>query len=319
MLLVVGAAVDKVRVVAVVVIILVVLEGTDTGTEDQRKRIGGTQARGDVGAALALVGFIVAILREVRFGYMTTPVEDVARHQGKLAGVPGIAGLPRGRIHVAHDQVVFAAEQAEWAGHVDIGGVLHPVAFPAAPIEEHAFTGDRVRVATTGRSQPGVMIGAHLVDAELERPVVGQCLVEGGEIGLAFEIPTTPVGTRIEGTGKVGARAIGKIHGITGPGRASGRGGLAVDTERQLRARGQVGFEDAVQHIFLLAVVVQVGVLVLIGPDKSPAQRGVIIQGTRDIAFGTVIVPGASAAGDRSLEIAGRFLAHQVDCGRRVA
>ncbi|MNQ59934.1 hypothetical protein D3C85_741970 [compost metagenome] len=65
--------------------------------------------------------------------------------------------------------------------------------------------------------------------------------------------------------------------------------------------------------------MVKVGVLVLIGPDKSSAQRGVIVQGTRDVAFGAVVVPGTRAAGDRRLEIAGRFLAHQVDRGRRIA
>ncbi|MNC61833.1 hypothetical protein D3C75_1118020 [compost metagenome] len=90
------------------------------------------------------------------------------------------------------------------------------------------------------------MIGTHLVDAELERPVISKCLVEGGEIGLAFEIPATPVGARVEGTGKVGTPAVGEIHRVTGPGGATGRGGLAVDTEGELGARGQVGFEDAV-------------------------------------------------------------------------
>ncbi|MCY1453293.1 hypothetical protein D3C76_952560 [compost metagenome] len=64
--------------------------------------------------------------------------------------------------------------------------------------------------------------------------------------------------------------------------------------------------------------MVDVGVLVLQGSDKAAAHAAGVVQRTGDITFGAVIVPGANSAADRSLEVLGRFLAHQVDGGGRV-
>ncbi|MNT42446.1 hypothetical protein D3C72_1788660 [compost metagenome] len=93
MLLVTGLAVREQWVQAVIVIIVVVLEGADAGAEDHRKVIGWTQAGGNIGASLAFLLLILAVLREVGDADVALPVKDTARHHGEFAGVPGGAGL----------------------------------------------------------------------------------------------------------------------------------------------------------------------------------------------------------------------------------
>jgi hypothetical protein len=109
---------------------------------------------------------------------------------------------------------MLTTAQCKRAGDIDVCGVLHPMTFPATPIKEHAFTGGAVRAATAGRGQAGVVVGGFLVEAELEFPVVGQCLFQGGEVGGAVEIPTAPVGTRVETAREVGTAAIGKYTAL---------------------------------------------------------------------------------------------------------
>ncbi|MNF52706.1 hypothetical protein D3C84_340630 [compost metagenome] len=191
--------------------------------------------------------------------------------------------------------------------------------FPATPVQEHAFTGGAVRVAAAGRGQASVVIGGFLVEGGLELPVVGQSLFQGGEVGDVVEVATAPVGARVEVTGKIGASAVGEIGRVTGPGGpARGHAGL-VDAEGQQGVRGQVGFQDAVEQVLLLAVMIEVGVFVLIGADEAPAQAAAVVQRSGDIAFGAVGVPGADGTADRGLERFGRLLANQVDRGRGVA
>ncbi|MNN15214.1 hypothetical protein D3C81_1283140 [compost metagenome] len=92
-----------------------------------------------------------------------------------------------------------------------------------------------------------------------------------------------------------------------------------IETEGEQGVRSQVGFDDAVEHVLLLLVVVEVGVAVLVNADEAPAQRAVLVDRAGDVAFGTVVVPGTGTAADRGLEFAGRALADQVDGGGRIA
>ncbi|MNH04667.1 hypothetical protein D3C79_639710 [compost metagenome] len=88
-----GVVGEDSRVQTVVIVVIVVLEGADTGTEDHRQLIGGAQAGGDVGTVLAFLLFILAVFREVRHADMAVPIENAARNHGEFAGVPGAAGL----------------------------------------------------------------------------------------------------------------------------------------------------------------------------------------------------------------------------------
>ncbi|MNM89246.1 hypothetical protein D3C81_1014750 [compost metagenome] len=223
MFLVAGMGVIESRT-RIVRIILVVLEGAQAAAEDDRQIVGRVQARGQVQAILALGAFVLAVFREVLFRQIAAPVVDAARDQFEGAGVVGRAGLARVGSHEASHQFMLAASQGEGAGDVHVSGVLHAMTFPATPVQEHAFTGGTVRVAATGRGQASVVIGGFLVERGLERPVVGQGLFQGGEVGDVVEVATTPVGARVEVTREVGTAAVREVHRVAGPGRAS-RGG----------------------------------------------------------------------------------------------
>ncbi|MNF90128.1 hypothetical protein D3C84_726820 [compost metagenome] len=110
--------------------------------------------------------------------------------------------------HETRHQFMLATAQAERAGNVDVSGVLHAMAFPAPPVEEHAFAGVAVRVAAAGRGQLGIVIGGFLVERGLEFPIVGQCLFQGGEISSAVEITTAPIGTRVETAREIGTTTV---------------------------------------------------------------------------------------------------------------
>ncbi|MNR09765.1 hypothetical protein D3C85_1259830 [compost metagenome] len=197
MLLVAGLAVLEGRVEAVVVVVVVVLEGADTGAEYHREVVRRVQAGSDVGAVLALFLFVLAVFREVRHADVAVPVKDAAGHHGKLAGVPGGASLARMVGVQTDDQVMLATEQGERAREVEVGAVLHAMAFPAAPEERHAIA-IAIRRTATGRGQAGVVVALQLVDGEFERPVVGQRLLQRGEVGTVLEVAAAPVGARVE-------------------------------------------------------------------------------------------------------------------------
>ncbi|MNM45272.1 hypothetical protein D3C81_561920 [compost metagenome] len=134
----------------VIVLIIVVLEGADPGAEDERKLVGRPQAGGHVGAVLALGGGVVAVFREFLYRDLAVPVEDRTRDLGEGTAVVGVTGLARVRGHEACNQVVLTAKEGERPGDVQVCGVLHTVPFPAPPVEEHAFAGRGVGVATAG-------------------------------------------------------------------------------------------------------------------------------------------------------------------------
>ena len=81
----------------------------------------------------------------------------------------------------------------------------------------------------------------------------------------------------------------------------------------------QIGFEHAVEHIDLARVAVEVGVLVLVGVDRSPADIALGGQRTGDVGLDAALVPGTGGQIDTRQRRGGRTLAHEVDGGGRVA
>ncbi len=293
------------------------LEVADPGAEDHRQVVGGLEAGGQVGAGLALEDVVVADLRDVRLGELAAPVVDAAAHWRVHRAVDRdvLFGVHQ---HEAGDQLVLAAEQAEGTVQVDVEVVLALVALELAHVHEHAVAAGRVRVAAAGRAQQGVVLAAQVVVADLQGPVTGQLLFQGGEQGLVLEVAAAPVGGRIERAGEVGPRAVAEVHREAGPGGAPGAGVLLVQAEGQQSVGGQVGLQHAVGDVLGVLVVVEVGAAVLVDPDKAPAQVAGFGQRAGNVPFAAVVVPGTDGAGDRSLELFGRPLADQVDGGRRV-
>ncbi|MNM99662.1 hypothetical protein D3C81_1122270 [compost metagenome] len=65
--------------------------------------------------------------------------------------------------------------------------------------------------------------------------------------------------------------------------------------------------------------MVQVRLAVLVGTHQAATHATAVVERTRNITFGTVVVPGPCAGGDRRLEVLSGLLAHQVDRRRGVA
>ncbi|MND82506.1 hypothetical protein D3C80_743400 [compost metagenome] len=92
-----------------------------------------------------------------------------------------------------------------------------------------------------------------------------------------------------------------------------------VDADRQQGVRSDVGFENAVVHLFLLLVVILITLLVLLRADKTAAQGAAAVKRSGNIAFAAIVVPAAGTAGERGLELCGGFLADQVHRRGRIA
>src|SRR5690606_9267255 len=60
-------------------------------------------------------------------------------------------------------------------------------------------------------------------------------------------------------------------------------------------------------------------ILILIGPDKAPANRTVLGERTADIQFATIVVPASAVEQRVHLELFGRLLAHKINCAARCA
>ena len=126
---------------------------------------------------------------------------------------------------------MFAAEQGERACRIDIGSGLYAMAFPLAPVKEHALTSHRVRGAATGRAQLSVVIVGLLVQRAFDLPVVGKGVFKGGEGGLRDDITTAPVRGRVERAAEVGLAVVREVVRVTGPGRATRLDVLVVHAE----------------------------------------------------------------------------------------
>ena len=214
---------------------------------------------------------------------------------------------------------MFTAEQAEGAAGIDVEGVLYAMAFPFAPVEEHAVPRDRVRLAAAGRGEQGVVVVGLLGEGAFDLPVIGKAVFQGGEGGLDLHVTPAPVGGRVERTAEIGLGVVRKVVGVAGPGRAARLDVLVVHAEGEQGVGGEVGLDDAVEHVVFLRGVIAVRVGILIHRHQAPAHATVFIQRPGNIAFGAVVVPRARAGGDRGLELAGRFFADQVDRGRGLA
>ncbi len=99
-------------------------EIADAGAEDHRQVIGGFQARGQVGAGLALHDVVLAAAWDIRLGVLAAPIEDAAAHRGVDRAIHWYVLLRTGG-HEAHDQLVLATKQTERPAEVDVQGVLH--------------------------------------------------------------------------------------------------------------------------------------------------------------------------------------------------
>src|SRR5690606_33688404 len=133
----------------------------------------------------------------------------------------------------------------------------------------------------------------------------------------AANIPERPVGG---GAGRfvvMRARAVAVIQRQRAPQRAVRARALLGDAERQQRAFADVGFDDAVIDGAVLAVVVEVGVLALLGYHQAPAQ--VAGNGAADIGVDAVQIPRTGAGLEARLRLRGRPLAHEVHGRGRVA
>ncbi|VVN38380.1 hypothetical protein PS655_05283 [Pseudomonas fluorescens] len=118
---------------------------------------------------------------------------------------------------------------------------------------------------------------------------------------------------------EISTPAIGEIHRVASPRRTPWCGAGFIDAEGQQGVVAHVGFEDAVEQVFALAVVIQVRVLIGIGTDETSAHVARFSQRTGNITDGAVGIPRTNGAADRGFELFGRLLADQVDRGRRIA
>ncbi|MCY1291625.1 hypothetical protein D9M70_408210 [compost metagenome] len=114
------------------------------------------------------------------------------------------------------------------------------------------------------------------------------------------------------------AIAVEQRHGRA-PGGTVGTVGLAAQAGAQQGVVGDIGFEDAVEHLLLLGQVVHEGLAVLIGGDEAAAHVALRGQRAADVEFAAVGVPAAGAGGDVAGKLPGRALAHQVHGRGRAA
>ena len=235
----------------VVLVGAVVLEVTQAAAEDDRPVICRLEACSNIGTVLVLVGFILAVLGEVRLRVFAVPVKNAAGYQAKLGAIKGCARLPGGLGGRAHHQLMLAAKQGKRAGGIDIEGVLYAMAFPLAPVEEHAITSDRVRHATTGGTQLSVMVVGLLGQAAFDFPVIGKTVFQGGEGRLDLNVTPAPVGGRVERAAEIGLGVVGEVVRVAGPRRAARLDVLVVHAEGKQGVRRQVGLDDAVEHVIL--------------------------------------------------------------------
>ena len=233
----------------VVLVGAVVLEITYAAAKDNRPVVCRLEACGDIGAVLILVGFVFAVFREVRSRVFAVPVKDAARQFTEFAAVEGRAGLAGGLGGCAHYQFMFAAKQGKRAGRIDIEGVLDAMAFPLAPVEEHAVTRDRIWHPAAGRTQQGVVVVGLLGEGAFDFPVIGETVLQGGEGGLDLDVAAAPVGGRVERAAEVGFGVVGEVIRVAGPGRAARLDILVVHAEGEQGVGGEVGLDDAVEHV----------------------------------------------------------------------
>ncbi|MNO74936.1 hypothetical protein D3C76_659560 [compost metagenome] len=290
----------------------------DAGTQDQRKRIRGTQAHAAVACGLffaevhAAGGGNVRALRRlavpgVDVRHRTVPAL-VAPHFIPIGAVIGVL------LAVADDCVVLAAQQVEAAGGVEVEALLHRFGFPAPGPQVDAGAGRRVRVTAGGIADHFIVFVARLVEGQLGLPALGQLLFQRGEAGHEMAL-----GIRPGGTGAVRARPVGQGAVLVVQGQATAR--MVVDIEilgvhahGQQGVGGQVGLDDAVEDFPAFVEAVDIGLVVLVGAHQAATNVAAFGQRAAGVELGTLVVPGAALDREAGLRNVGRALAHHVHC-----
>ncbi|MCY1414477.1 hypothetical protein D9M71_299300 [compost metagenome] len=291
----------------------------DPPAEDHRQLVGGLQAGGKVDAVLVDQGVVV---HQLALGdglrRVVVPGVDVHLAAFEIVEVGIVVVVELGPV-VAQHQFVLTAEQLERSlGHQVDASLLLPAAAVAAE-QAHAVAGLAVGKAPTRRGQGVVALAVHLVDRQLQRPVVEQALLQRIEGVHGVLVAVAPARGRVERAGEIGLRAVAVEDREAAVGDTLRCVLLIIDAEGEQGAVGEIGLDDAVVDLLFLLVVIDVAVVRLIGADSAAAQLAAVVQRAGDIHFGAVQVPGTEAAADVALEALGGALAHQVDGAGRIA
>ncbi|MNS96452.1 hypothetical protein D3C72_1307520 [compost metagenome] len=159
-------------------------------------------------------------------------------------------------------------------------------------------------------------MGANRLDA----PFVVEAVFQAGEGALGRAAPRGPFRARVQRTPPIGAAAVGIPERKAAPAAALRIIVLIVVADAHGGARAQVGVDHSVEHGLAVLVVVQEGMVVLVGGNNAPAHAAVGIERRGQVGGGAIGVPVAHARAQVGLELAAvGVLAHQIDGRRRVA
>ncbi|MCY1242103.1 hypothetical protein D9M72_550450 [compost metagenome] len=197
---------------------------------------------------------------ECRFLRPAVPIEEVGHVRVVADAAIAVPGTFVGsaRCRRADHQIMFPAEQFDWTGSFDIGGVLNDVAAVASDILEDARSRHGIGPTAAGRPEDTIVAVATMVERYIEIPAIVELVDERGKIVVCVGVAAAPLRCRIRGNVPIGARAVAVKHRQARPARPSRQIALVVGADRQGRVVGDIGFEHAVERKLAFLIVIQI-------------------------------------------------------------
>ena len=236
----------------------IVLPACIARTHHQLQRVGQRKPRRRIGTALLGAGDRHALARgsEVGIRVVSGPLEEIADVRQVAMRVVEVV-RPIVRVGQADHQFVFAPERAERARGVDIQIVLATALETLVGIGNQPLPRLPVRRAEDVE-QRGVRVGLAVAGHRMQLPAVVEAVLEVDERGLRGVVPVGPVGRRRETARPMNETAIRVQHGVRAPRDARGPRLLPVVAHAQRRVLVQVGVDDAIGHVLLAVIAVDV-------------------------------------------------------------
>ena len=123
-----------------------------------------------------------------------------------------------------------------------------------------------------------------VIGREFDFPVIGQRLLQRGKGrgGVGVEAVVAAGAVEADGEAVLSAKAVEQRKAQIGL-RAFGAVVLVIKTGGELEGGGQIGLDHPVQHIFLLAVIVDEAVAFVVHGHQTAAHIACSVQWRRDV------------------------------------
>ncbi|KAG1250618.1 hypothetical protein G6F68_012711 [Rhizopus microsporus] len=213
---------------------------------------------------------------------------------------------------------MVAAEQREGAGQVSVAVAARILGIASGSAQVDARAGVRVRVA--GAVQAHVLhVATGVGGVDLQQPVLAEALFQIGKGGIALALPVAPLRRQVGRTREMGEVALVVEERDGAPGRAGGVVVLALVTEGEGGAVGDIAFQYRHGGHLGLVVAVVVQPSIGVGGHHPAAEAAIVGERRGHVGLHAAVVPAAGTDRERSVELLARTLAQQVDRGRRHA